>query len=242
MTLPTWRSRPRVAWAVPALLALVACDDGGLDGFAPPSDDPVSSGAPSRAAGPVPGLVRLWYVGRNDLIVGSLFEAVVEFDDGRVTTDIDTVVTEGAAASLRANPGRWGTSRVSDGSISYRMYGRTSEVDNWFSFATRPAEAGQRLSGCYGSGRGFATGGGAISVNVLCLTPDGRFSNDRAVTASTPAGSGSANSQVTGAYRLDGHAIRLDYDDGKTLTTTFGTHAVDGEIQVLLVGERVLDR
>jgi len=214
-----------------------------------PTPDPIPTpGAAAPAVlGAVSDLRRVWYVGRIDLLgalgpTGTLL-TVLEFNDGTVTTDVDTVVADGRAVSRRANPGEWGTSRVSNGTLSYRFDGTSSDVQTLFTASARSARSNERLDDCFGSTRGFGSGGVvSISVNTLGLDRSGRFSNDRTVATSNPTGSGSSNSQLTGTYRVDGHAIRLDYDDGKLLQTTFGIYEEDRRIETLLVGERALNR
>jgi len=102
------------------------------------------------------------------------------------TRAIDAVA-DGRAASRRADPTEWGTSRVSGEELRYRFDGASDDVENLFTIRTRPLRANAHPSGCFGSRRAFSSGGVAsISIDTLRPVGRGRFSNDRTIATSNP--------------------------------------------------------
>jgi len=80
-----------------------------------PSDVGTGDGSSSPLAPVLADIEEIWYTGR--FVVGidglrAVFSAVIEFDNGEISTDGFTISTEGVAASKRDNPDKWGEGRV----------------------------------------------------------------------------------------------------------------------------------
>jgi hypothetical protein len=131
--------------------------------------------------------------------------------------------------SQSVEPKKWGTWRRSGSKLTAAWSnGKTSNWDT--QPAAVAAHSGQKINGSFksiGGGGNTALGGTTmtVSANGITFSPDGRFS-----LATFKAGSSSSSGVGTttssqrnrsGTYRLDGYAIDMTFDDGRTQRAFF---------------------
>ncbi len=206
-----------------------------------------------------PGLEGVWYLA--DFVVGiNGYEvrqwSVVTFSDNTVTDDVQTIFSQGIAASKRQNPNSWGNWQLVDGDLEIKWNRSSYYSDYFLTIKERAGGSDERIDGCFSSSFGYTLGGGgsafgggstSISINTWCFAENGQFSNDNMVAINGGTGpsssgetvfSGSSSSDSVGWYRIDGHVIQLVYANGISLTTSF---ALGDEGKRLLLNGRHYD-
>ncbi len=151
--------------------------------------------------------------------------------DGRCTKDVNGLYRLGVAASRRQKPDDWGSCRIRDGRLEVRWNGETAfETVDGFYRELKPRPTDERLKGCWSntSGHTNASGTTSLAVDDWCFDRSGRFSQGRTLGIQSGNATGHGQHDKTGWYRIDGHAIRLAYDDGKKVIKTIGLDQ-DGE-------------
>lgn len=197
----------------------------------------VSRPSPTRPAfmpGRAPsGFDRIWYIGDFVPDVSGMRakqKAVMTFEDGAVTDDIDSVFAQGRAVSERNTPKNWGRWRVNaEGEIEIKWPGSSKFKDFYLTRKTDAGGPNKRIDGCFSSKTGYSIGYGTSSVRSMaikqwCFTRGGRFSTSSAASATggTSGGAvGYSDSDQSGHYRIDGHVIQLAFDNGETVVTSF---------------------
>ena len=184
-------------------------------------------------AGPpssVPGLTGVWYSGHSDGM-GVNWRSYLTFSDGRATSDIAGVMTHGRAWSETENPKKWWgfEAKGRDKLTLIRQNGSKYQRD--FTVRTNPGKRNERLDGCWKAKRsfvasGYNVSGVAFSSRTICFEKDGRYSNVAKSAFGSVGGEGSGAGQShraeAGTYRVDGHVISFEAQDGSALRTSFG--------------------
>jgi len=106
----------------------------------------------------------------------------------------------------------------------------------------RPGSADQRLKGCFTSVLWTETlplsNGPDIQAKSFCFTANGRITHDpNSYAASSDALVPGFDQQRSGNYRIDGNAVRIQYDNGAVGNISFG-FLLDDNSSVSIVGVR----
>ncbi|MEL7296618.1 MAG: hypothetical protein AAGJ86_03090 [Pseudomonadota bacterium] len=130
--------------------------------------------------------------------------------------------------SAARDPENWGNWSPSNASLQVKWPGDASTVwERWF--MTRPAQRGQRISGLFQSADGFG-GGRVANFNTVAFDADGRFTWAALKGGDTggwlPAYD---DRRRAGRYSIDGHAIRLTFNDGTVEEYAFCFYPKDNE-------------
>ena len=204
----------------------------------PPSDQPTPTvpggGGSSSNDVPLFDITRqikdIWFT--NDFIdtvdgVRQRYGTVIEFDNGEVSRDGETISNEGIAASKRKNPKDWGEGRVSSaGLLSYKWSNSRSWLEPYLSVPTRSYPRNQKIRGCFENSTGVKGSGSSPLIKRLCLVEDGSFRLDD-------------TENNTGNYLVEDHAIRLNFSSGERTEFLFGGYYKDGFIYRLIIADAV---
>lgn len=113
---------------------------------------------------------------------------------------------------MKRNSRSWGKWRRRQGVLEMRDWrGKWTAARSWGARLST-ARPDEELSGQFSSGRGS---GSTMSLREMAFFPGHRFAVRRSASAAVYAGAGIGGGRTRrGAYRMDGHTIELQYDDG----------------------------
>ncbi len=171
-------------------------------------------------------LVENWDIGVGGAMI-LVYDPVLLLRDGSAFDSLEIPPTDfDVAASKRAQPRDWGRwTRTKDGfRVVWNRPKDTDEIKN--ENRCVPAKPGERLNRAYSStsGGGNTAMGGDVMIAISGtyeFFPDGRFSTERSAGGTSSSITTLSKSKNAGTYRLDGHALTLRFNDGKTLRRLF---------------------
>ena len=222
------------------------------------------SAAPKQAAAPKPatttassadpsgvlpaGLENMWFIYSPNS--GNTWAAMT-FNNGRLTSDVKTVLREGVAASQRAHPGLWATySKSSDGEQLFVKFPNWPKTGKYYT-NDKSIKMGNdfKLTGCFqsstssNSGLIGGVGSSTFSSSEFCFDKNGRFSNDSSFAIGGTGGGrslGTSQAGKHGTYRISGHSLVLNYANGQTLKSAFGAYLFgEKTISAISIGPKI---
>jgi len=132
------------------------------------------------------------------------------------------------ASSKREHPKKWATWKKK-GDVLYVTKAWKNKTYDWKKwFKLRPGKKGMKLPGRYNTLDGFG-GATVINASMVAFDAQGRFAWKTIKGGNTVWKPVYSKSNSSGTYEIDGHTIRLKYNDGTTESFFFGLYPKDSE-------------
>jgi hypothetical protein len=154
------------------------------------------------------------------------FDPVLLLRDGSARRDLEIPPLDlNVARDKAANPKDWGRWTRSGDKFVVRWSPKDKDEIR-ASYKTKPARPGQTITRAYES---LSGGGNTAMGGDVMVYASGRYAFARDGSFSTQKSGGGMSSSITatssrsrgGRYRLDGHALTLRYNDGRTVRKMF---------------------
>jgi hypothetical protein len=183
-----------------------------------------ATGTGLRAAG-IKGIILVRHYG----LYGPYLDSYLLLTDGSIYEDTRPCPYDfDAARSKQAEAKKWGSWKTQGNTLVIQWNGKPKPAvygkNEWF--WTRPAEAGEKISGGY---KTLSTGGNVpLGGNVMTFAASnihfntqGQFTIARSSGGSAPSVSAYSSKNEAGTYQLNGYSIELRFNNGKVVRQGF---------------------